>query len=306
MTKRTKLLLGGGIASIALLGVGAWAWRRRSRVEKRAPRELEVGDDEDVGDDDASSLAGPEDMLDFVTRAPKKAMKAEAEIALALAGNWLDDYRRASANKTFWNAPTTTVEAYYTAAYWTAVGARLVHSRRMATWAAQLGLKGETLYKLPGSSLLVDGIPEILQSAVETLEPHAENRNIKAILAALRQEASPGAIENMRQVRRDREPVQRSLEKGARDVGRKLKSAVSDECSSTSGWTTALQAASGTFTGRKPECMGSLDWFFTKWALRVGTGALLVFGVKTALGGPLFGALRGRVATMVRGGDGGG
>ncbi len=115
------------------------------------------------------------------------AAKASKQVARAIAGSKLSDYRSAEDLSTFWYAPTSVGTAYLKAAYWLAVASRLGGSGLASSASAALAKGNASLYNPLGwaaSSLLS---PEsVLQEAGETIAAvGGGNAQLKAIAKIL-------------------------------------------------------------------------------------------------------------------------
>lgn len=74
------------------------------------------------------------------------AAKASKQVAKALAGSKLSDYRSAEDVSTFWYAPTSAATAYLKSAYWLAVASRLGGSGLASSASAALAKGNASLY----------------------------------------------------------------------------------------------------------------------------------------------------------------
>lgn len=142
--------------------------------------------------------------VDYTLEMPRLGRKAAKQIALAQEGKWLADYRKAEDLSSFWSAPAYNTQAYYAAAYWMAVAARLLHSRTLAAQAAVLAAKGSAVYAIPGSSLLTGSVGAIMKSAAATIRGAGSSRQVDAILAAIGQQSTSTSIATARQAAQDR------------------------------------------------------------------------------------------------------
>jgi len=125
----------------------------------------------------------------------KQAVAAQKQIARAAAGQRLSDYRKAEDISMFWTSSPNNETAYYKAAYWLAVVARLTGSWGLvakAQWNAQ---KGGMLSFTPGSTLWTGGVADIYENAANAiLGSVGVTAQTKPILAALGHHATKGSI----------------------------------------------------------------------------------------------------------------
>lgn len=206
-----KALLYGGLG-LAVFGVGMWYGRRHS----------------------PSALSAWED--DYAVVVPPKLLRAERQIAKALAGSWLADYRSAEDLSHFWKTPAYNSEAYAAGAYWTAVAARVLKSRGLAASAQALLTKGSVTYGVPGSRWLDGSVSDILHGAAQTIRAAAgTNRAALSVVKALETQATPGMVSNAQQITSDKSVVANTLVQTAKDVAQGGKSLATG--SGLSWWT---------------------------------------------------------------------
>ena len=167
----SKLTLYGGSA-VALLLLGYYAGKRHGS---------------DLGSTGVASL-------DYAKNMPLFALKVAKQVGYAQAGKWLTSVDQAEDSSVFSKPPAYDVRAHQTVAYWTAVAARLVKSRTLATQAAASLAKANALYSLPGSSLFTGSVNSIMQAGVASLKRSATSPRAQGAVDALVAVADPEAI----------------------------------------------------------------------------------------------------------------
>jgi hypothetical protein len=240
-----RVLLYGGVG-LALFASGMWLGARRK--------------------------TGALGFSDYAVDVPPKLLRAERQIAKAMAGSWLTDYRKADDNATFLHTPPTNAEALASAAYWMAVAARLAKSRTLAGLAQAQQVKANLTYSIPGSRWLDGSVSSILSDAATAIRPYATtNRGVQSVLTILSTQATPGMVANAQKIVEDKSVVANTVEATAADIAK------------------AATTAKGVVTGEGVS-------FWTKWGWRLGVGAALLIGLRVAFGPQLSAA-----TTAVRG-----
>lgn len=245
MTKK-QWIIGGGIA-VAVLGVGYYMLRPKQ-----------------------ASMSGA---WDYTVDTPIAVYRADRQIAKAVAGDRLTDYRKAEDSGKMLTAAAYNAEAYAKVAYWLAVASRILGSRALAATAAGYHAKATLTYGLPGSSFLTGGVADIYKDGVAAL-PASSNRSIASIRTVLGEHGKAGAIRTRRQQEDDRAVTYNTTAQSATDVA---------------DMTTYAKAV---VTGNKPPGEGDVSWFFKKWGWRLGAGAVILIGLRFAFANE-YHALRG-------------
>lgn len=138
---------------------------------------------------------------DYANTMPIAIAKVSKQVAYAEAGNWLTSADQAEDRAYFSRAPAYDVRAHLTVAYWTAVAARLIHSRSLGVKAASTLAKGSALYKVPGSSLMTGSAASIMQAGLTSLKRSATSTRAQGAIEALESAADPDAIRAEQQKR---------------------------------------------------------------------------------------------------------
>ncbi|MDP3772634.1 MAG: hypothetical protein Q8Q85_00020 [Gemmatimonadales bacterium] len=161
------------------------------------------------------------DPLDYLARSKHTGAiqrAAAAEIAQAYGGSWLSSYNAETISSMMFQSPTTDEQAYFKVAYWLARAARVLRSRTLAAKAHGYTIKGA----LPGTGFFTSGMAEILRDGALALRSSAGSQvssaSVKAILAALGEIATPGAIQSARKIEADKHVIARTTEKTVADV----------------------------------------------------------------------------------------
>lgn len=158
--------------------------------------------------------------IDYGLAMPKLAAYAGRQATKAQAGSWLSDYRKAENLSSFYGAPIYNAQAYLSAGYWTAVAARLLHSRTLGVRAAALIAKGSAMYSLPGSSFFTGSVVEIMADARKIISAAGkDNAQVKAIVAILGSAGNPSMVAAADQRAADKSWVTRGAGKTADDAG---------------------------------------------------------------------------------------
>lgn len=139
--------------------------------------------------------------LDYAKNMPLLGIKVGRQVAYAQAGKWLTSYDQAEDVSSFSKAPAYDVRAHYTVAYWTAVAARVLHSRTLATRAGAALAKGNALFSLPGSSLLTGSVSSIIQAGAAALKKSSQSSKIAPIIEILSEVGSAEAVASQQQAR---------------------------------------------------------------------------------------------------------
>lgn len=184
MPSRTKLaILGGAATGVLLLGV--WIGRRSAKR----------------GDLSGTGVAG----VDYAIEMPQLAAKTLRQVRRAKEKEWLSDFRSASDLGSFSTTPVYEVQAYYTAAWWMAVAARVLQDLDLAEDAGKLAAKGTAVFALPGSSLLKGDTPDILKEGAAAIRAAASGspttvaRQARGIATRLKTMASSGSQKTARE-----------------------------------------------------------------------------------------------------------
>ncbi len=247
-----KLLLYGGSATAALL-VAYYLGRRSG---KRRP---------------ALSGTGVS-AVDYTIEMPRLNALAAKQVAKATAGSWLTDYRKAEDFSIFTATPAYNVQAYYTAGYWMAVAARLIKSRALAAQASAMISKGTLQYILPGSSLLTGSVSSIMTTAASTIRTAAKtNKQVAAVLAAMKQVGDPEKVEAARERAGDRGWITRATAKTVEDASTLPGKAVdtASDIVSVLEWPASMVRM---MLGLRNPLTGLDPAWWQKWGLRIGVG----------------------------------
>jgi len=233
--------------------------------------------------------------LDYTFAMPKLGAKVAKQIAKAQAGDWLTDYRKAGSSSTFMRAPAYNAQAWYTAAYWMAVAARILRSRPLAIRAGTLAAKGAATYGLPGSSQLTGSAASIMaaQASVvkEAAGDAADGAQIKAILSIMGSAGSAKMVAAAQKRAGEAAWVSAGSEKTGRDV-----------LSPTSGVAAAGMAAAHWVRagiGLNDPNTGKPYPSWQKWVAR-GGGTLVALIVARIMFAPQYRAAKALVAPRVR------
>lgn len=167
----------------------------------------------------AAGLGGAISTIDYPVAMPRLAAKVAGQIKLAMSKSPLRDYRNAGNNKSFMDPPTTNVQAYYTAAYWSAVAARILGSAALTSAARTLATKGLAVFALPFSSQLTGSVESIMQAAAADISAAGStNRQVAGILTAMHQLGSQPAIEAAKQRAADQNVLANTAKASGGDV----------------------------------------------------------------------------------------
>lgn len=208
----------------------------------------------------------------YTTAMPKYLYAAEQQVADAVSGVPLADYRKAEDREKFLQAPAYTAEAYASAAYWLAVVSRLVEDRSLAAKAQWNVSKGSATYALPGSSWMSSGTQGIMNdAAVAAAAVAGKNPSAKAVVALLARHAGAESASIQKQAAMARSTSGQLV--GASKASKKD----AEEAAEKGG--RAISTARGVITGEKPHGVSSTEWFFQKWGLRIGIGAAVAGGL---------------------------
>lgn len=164
------------------------------------------------------ALAGPEASVSYTLKMPRLGSAVARQVARAVGGSRLSDYRKAEDIALFWGAPAYKVEAYYKAAYWLAVASRLTGSASLAATAGSFAARGSALFAVPGSSFLTGSASEIMQDALSKLRPYAKVKQVSALMAALGSSGSEAAVSAEQSRVADREVLKNTATRSASDV----------------------------------------------------------------------------------------
>lgn len=109
------------------------------------------------------------------------AAGAQAQINAALYGTWIDHVGQATADASaFKDVPGTDAVAYFVAAFWMAVAARVLRSRTMAAEAQVLVGEGRLAYAIPGTALRSSNVAGVLSQAAATIRTAAQTADTQA------------------------------------------------------------------------------------------------------------------------------
>lgn len=252
-----KALLYGGV--VALILGGAWWLGHRAGARSKNPA---------LGADGTGFAT-----LDFIKDMPKLSAYAGAQALKAEAGDWLSDYRNAEGIRFFWQAPAYNVQAYYAAAFWTAVAARVLHSRTLGARADKLAAQGTIVFALPGSSLMKDSVMSIMKSAAADVKKAAgkDTQKVSAILAAMGELASPTAIANAQKRVEDQSWVAQGAWKTKEDIQAGGEKALEVAGSALD----FVRAAAGMMNPKG----GSYPWWM-RWGPRIVLGTIAAIGLR--------------------------
>lgn len=191
-----------GTGATALLTLGVWLGRRSARKAEG-------------GLGDGTGFAS----LDYTLAMPRLGALAAKQVTKAVAGSWIDDYRAAENASAFYTTPAYNVQAYYAAAYWTAVAARVLHNRSLAARAGSLQAKGSAMFGLPGSSFLTGSVVEIMADARRIIGAAGKGSpQIKGILGILGSAGEAKAVAGAQAREGDKGWVAAGAEKTAKDL----------------------------------------------------------------------------------------
>lgn len=184
------------------------------------------------------------------------AIAAGKQVARAVAGQRLTDYRKAEDMQLFWNTAEDDASAYWKSAYWMAVASRLSGDASLARAAVANQLKGNALGGVPGSSLKTGGIAGIFSDAARQVTQVAKgNRQVSAIAKTLAGFSDPKLIAAWQQ------NVEESSTTG---IVKGTVAASAEDAGTVAG------VLRGIFSGELPRGMDPTRWFFMKWGLRIG------------------------------------
>lgn len=221
-------------------------------------------------------LAGPDGMgftfPSWVTGAKPSsstselALAANRQVARALAGTPLSDYRKAEDLQLFWNTAEDETGAYWKSAFWMAVASRIAKDGALARAASARAIKGNALGALPGGSLKKAGIAGIFSDAAKRISQAAKgNRQLVAISGTLAHFSDPALIATWKQGIEEQSTV--GILKGT-------------IAASTEDTVSILAVIRGIFTGEQPKGMDAARWWRLKWGLRAGivaTGGIALY-----------------------------
>ena len=167
-------------------------------------------------------------------------------------GKSLSSVSEADRVDAFMSPPSDNADAYYTAAYWTAVAGRLLRSKTLVAEARSLQRSALITHTLPGTSTRTSKGPAVMKAAAKKIKVYAgKAQNREAMRAALMLEKLAG---------------------GYKSIYAKAAAAV----------TAAPQAAADAAAqALLPEVLQSREGEAWKWALGIGGGllALTVVGL---------------------------
>lgn len=248
-----KTYLVGG-AAVSLLLAGVWLGRTTARP---------------AGALGFSTGIGP---IDFSLQMPQMGLKAEAQVARAMAGSRLDDYRRAENFSAFLAAPTTNVAAYYASAWWLAVASRILNKRTLAAHAQSRLARGSATFTLPGSSQLTGSVAAILTSAAALVrEAAGGSKPAEGIARVLSDMATPGSQRVAQQVETDKAWTQEGAIQSGKDLIMVPVKAV-EGLAGAFGWVRAL-------FGLLDPAGGSYPWWM-RWGSRIAAGGVALIGAR--------------------------
>lgn len=180
---------------------------------------------------------------------------AQKEIARALAGYTIKDYREAEIPASMFNSASNVAEAYVKTAYWMAVAARYIPSKTLAIQAqSQYGI-GYAMANTYSSSDS-QSISSIYKNAASKVSSSFSGENTpstRAILAALGQMSTSGSVDTAKSVRDDRNVPVNTIK-------------------------ATSESASGLVTGKKPQHMSEWDWFWYKYKIYLLVGGAIAGG----------------------------
>lgn len=158
------------------------------------------------------TYAGPYGLVLPGSSESKMIQQAAVQVAAAQGLKALSDYRQASGYSLFTRTPTSVSDAYFHAAYWQAVAARLLRNRTLATAAAKAHALGTARSALPGSTTFLRGsaadVAEVQQDAAARIQSAAGSNvtpSIAAVLSVLGGHADIGRIDTTREHESDRQ-----------------------------------------------------------------------------------------------------
>jgi len=130
-----------------------------------------------------------------------------AQVARALSGQRLDDYRSAEDASAMWGSAQSVEQAQFKAAYWLAVAARVTGRWTLAISAANVQKSGLFRMNIPGETTDPAQIAEVFSEAADQV-----GRDEPGIYTILRSAADPGRVQIQQDIAQDTSLTQQYIQ----------------------------------------------------------------------------------------------